>query len=65
MEQNQLNFKVKMIRKVGHDSSFGPVYGFVDLGIKSDFIKDGDLSGFPNAYQDNLGKRKTIFTILS
>ena len=42
---------------------YGPSFGAGhDLGIYPDILNDGGWSGFPNTYQDILGKGKTIFT---
>ena len=49
--------------EVYHHPSDGPRFGGgCDLGIYSDFIKDGGWSGFPYTYKDIIGKGKSIFT---
>ena len=49
--------------EVYHNISYGPRFGAgCDLGIYTNFVKDGGWSNFPNTYQDNIGKGKSIFT---
>ena len=49
-------------REVCHIPSYGPVFGDGhDLGMYKNF-KKGGWSGFPNTYQDIIGKGKSIFT---
>lgn len=46
--------------EVCHNSSFGPCFGNgKDLGI---FVNNRNYTKFPESYQDNLGKSKSIFT---
>jgi len=50
-------------KEVYHHNSYGPRFGYgCDIGICLNCIKDGGWSNFPNTYQDNLGKGKSIFT---
>ena len=50
-------------KELYHSDTYGPRFGCgTDLGISPDFIKEGPYSGFPNTYQDNLGKGKSIFS---
>ena len=49
---------------IAHSSTDGPRFGYEpdDIYLSSDFIKDDSTSGFPNSFQDVLGKGKSVFT---
>ena len=46
-----------------NNSSYGPLFGNGwDLYVRNDFFNNGIYSNFPNAYEDSIGKGKSIFT---
>ena len=47
---------------VYHDPNEGPVFGVNDIYIDKDFTKQKNQVYFPNCFEDNLNKGRSIFT---